>query len=167
MTATVRLRPATDADWPLLRSWCRRPDIQAWWGPEAAMQAEINMALGSSLAKPRIIVADGEPIGYAQAVDAVLWGDAMPAGLPPGTWDLDIFIASERHRGQGHGVAALVGLRDEVFATTLAGAISVVVSVRNERAVRAYEKAGFRWLKVCDDPDIGPAWIMLAERPQA
>lgn len=130
------------------------------------MQAEINMALGSTTAMPRIILADEQPVGYAHAVDGALWGDAMPADLPSGAWDIDIFIASEAHRGRGLGAAALKLLRDEVFATTLAVAISVLVSVRNERAVRAYEKAGFRWLRVIDDPEIGPAWIMLADRPQ-
>jgi len=138
------LRPATRADWDLIRGWLARPDIQEWWGPVAATEAEVNMALGSQHALCRIIEAEGGPAGYAHAVDATLWGDELPQDLEPGTWDLDLFIASEAHRGKGVGQAALAMLKEEVFASTLAVAVCVFPSVKNERAVRAYEKAGFR-----------------------
>ena len=59
----VRLRPATRADWDLIRGWLARPDIQEWWGPVAATEAEVNMALGSQHALCRIIEAEGGPVG--------------------------------------------------------------------------------------------------------
>ena len=31
-------------------------------------------------------------------------------------------------------------------------------------ALRAYEQAGFRWIRVWDDPVFGPSWLMLLER---
>ncbi|KAB2939210.1 MAG: acetyltransferase [Hyphomicrobium sp.] len=162
----VRLRPARRADWDLIRSWLARADIEAWWGPRAATEAEVNIALNSGHALCRIIEAGGVPVGYAHAVDATMWGDELPQDLAPGTWDLDLFIASEEHRGQGVGQAALAQLKDEVFGTTLATAVCVFPSIRNERAVRAYEKAGFRWKRIWNDPHMGPSWFMLAERPR-
>jgi RimJ/RimL family protein N-acetyltransferase len=161
----VRLRRATRADWDLIRGWLARPDIQEWWGPVAATEAEVNMALGSQHALCRIIEAAGRPVGYAHAVDATLWGDELPQDLEPGTWDLDLFIASEEHRGKGAGQAALALLKEEVFGSTLAVAVCVFPSVKNERAVRAYEKAGFRWQRIWNDPFAGPSWFMVAERP--
>lgn len=160
----VALRPATRADWGLIRSWLARDDIQDWWGPLSATEAEVNIALGSEHAMCRIIEAGGVPAGYCHAVDATLWGESLPEDLEPGTWDLDIFIASEAHRGKGVGQAALAKLKDEVFATTLAVAVCVFPSIRNERAVRAYEKAGFRWKRIWNDPQAGPYWFMVAER---
>lgn len=161
----VTLRPATSADWSVLRTWLARPDIEAWWGPRAATEAGIRIAMqGGGLC--RMVEVSGEAVGYAQAIDATLWGDALPEGLPPGTWDIDVFIAAEAHRGKGAGSAALARLVDEVFSTTLAVAVSIFVSVRNERAVRAYEKAGFRWVGIARDPALGPEWIMLRERPR-
>ena len=53
-----------------------------------------------------------------------------------------------------------------MFATTLAVACSGLVSIRNEAAARAYERAGFRWLQVLQDPLLGPSWLMLKERPE-
>lgn len=165
-SAAVRLRPAGRPDWDLIRGWLARPDIQDWWGPLAATEAEVNMALTSTHALCRIIEADGEPVGYAHAVDATLWGQSLPQDLEPGTWDLDLFIASEEHRGRGVGQTALTLLKDEVFASTLAVAVCVFPSVKNERAVRAYEKAGFRWKRIWNDPLSGPSWFMVAERPR-
>lgn len=163
---TIRLRPAGRADWDLIRGWLGRPDIQDWWGPVSATEAEVNMALSSRHAMCRIIEADGQPVGYAHAVDATLWGDDLPQDLEPGTWDLDLFIASEEHRGKGVGQAALARLKSEVFQSTLAVAVCVFPSVRNERAVRAYEKAGFLWKRIWNDPHAGPSWFMVAARPE-
>lgn len=164
--AEVRLRPARRADWDLIRGWLQRADIEAWWGPRTATEAEVNIALNSRHALCRIIEADGVPVGYAHAVDATAWGEELPQDLPAGTWDLDLFIASEEHRGKGVGQAALAELKQEVFSTTLATAVCVFPSIRNERAVRAYEKAGFRWQRIWNDPQMGPSWFMLAERPR-
>lgn len=165
-TGAVGLRPAIRADWDLIRGWLARPDIEEWWGPVSATEAEVNMALGSQHALCRIIEADGHPVGYAHAVDATLWGDELPQDLEAGTWDLDLFIASEAHRGKGVGQVALAMLKSEVFASTLAVAVCVFPSVKNERAVRAYEKAGFRWRRIWNDPYAGPSWFMVAERPE-
>lgn len=161
----VRLRVAHRADWDLVRAWLSRPDIEAWWGPRSATEAEVSIALRSEHALCRIIEADGIPVGYAHAIDAMVWGDELPDDLTPGTWDLDLFIASEEHRGKGVGQAALAQLKDEVFSTTLATAVCIFPSIRNERAVRAYEKAGFRWKRIWNDPHMGPSWFMIAERP--
>jgi aminoglycoside 6'-N-acetyltransferase len=121
--------------------------------------------MGSATALPRIIECDGQPIGYAHAVEIGVWAEERPEDLPAGTWDIDLFIASAEHRGKGLSHAALTLLTEEVFATTLAVACSAVVPVRNEAAVRAYERAGFRWLRIWPDPLFGPSWLMLKERP--
>jgi aminoglycoside 6'-N-acetyltransferase len=164
--AEVCLRPARRSDWDLIRGWLLRKDIQEWWGPASATETEVNMALGSEHGLCRIIEAGGASVGYAHAVDATIWGDDLPQDLAPGTWDLDLFIASEEHRGKGLGQIALSLLKEEVFATTLAVAVCVFPSIRNERAVRAYEKAGFQWKRIWNDPYMGPSWFMVAERPQ-
>ena len=163
----VTLRPARDADWGQIRSWLAEPDIQRWWGPSAASEAEVITALGSEHAIARMIQVDGADVGYGHAVDASLWGDELPSDLEPGTWDLDIFIAAREHRGKGIGPQALCLLRDEVFATTLAVAVSVFPSIENEQAVRAYEKVGFHWKRIWDDPVYGPSWFMVQDRPES
>lgn len=163
--ADVTLRPARDDDWPMIRRWLAEPDIVRWWAPKATTEAEVMLAMCTPQSICRIILADGAPVGYAHALDAGLLGEPLPNELPPGAWAIDLFVASPPHRGKGVGATALGLVRDEVFATTLALDAAVFVAIANERAVRAYEAAGFRWRAVVQDPVMGPEWLMIAERP--
>lgn len=163
--STITLRPVADLDRARIMRWLREPEIQRWWGNASAAEAEVRIALSSPSAICRMVMAGAEPIGYAQALDIGRHDDAPRAKVPAGTWDADLFIAKPEHRGKGCGERALALLADEVFTTTLAPAISLFVSVRNEVAVRAYEKAGFRWVSVENDPLLGPCWLMLLNRP--
>ena len=160
----ILLRPVAPADRTRIDAWLALPDVQRWWGSAATAAAEVRQALGSSSALCRMIELDGVAIGYAHAVDAGLWGADLPPEVVPGTWDVDLFIADRAHRGQGRGQAALGALVDEVFSSTLAVAVCVFVSVRNEAAVRAYEKAGFQWVRVWPDAVQGPSWMLVRER---
>ncbi len=160
----VELRPLTRADEALIDRWITQPEIQRWWGDGASAFAEVRLAQESPSAICRIVMVGGKPAGYGHAIDAGLWGSALPEGLQPGTWDVDLFIAEASARGRGAGETALGILIDEVFATTMALAVSVFVSIRNEAAVRIYEKAGFRWVRIWEDPAFGPMWLMVRER---
>ena len=161
----IMLKSASMIDWPMIRSWLALPEIQEWWGPLQTIEAEVMLALGSDHSICRIIESNGEPVGYGHAIDATVWSADLPQDLATGTWDIDLFIASERHRNLGIGAEALQQLRDEVFRTSLAVAVCVFPSIANERAVRAYEKAGFKWKSVWRDPVNGPSWFMTADRP--
>lgn len=165
--APLSLRATNAGDWRLIRSWIARPDIQRWWGSPNAAEAEVRIALESHAAVSRMVMVGDEPVGYAHAVDASHWGPVLPDGMPIGTWDIDVLIAVPERRGQGLGERAVDLLADEVFSTTMALALSVFVSVKNEAAVRAYERAGFQWRRVWEDPIFGPSWMMLRERPAA
>jgi RimJ/RimL family protein N-acetyltransferase len=162
---TIHLRPATPEDRFRIRRWLADPEIEAWWGNAASAEAEINLGMSSAAALCRIVESEGVPIGYAHALEIGLWADERPAELAPGTWHIGYFLASNQHRGGGLGSAVLAQLVDEVFATTLAVACSGVVSIRNEAAARAYERAGFRWRRIWSDRLLGPSWLMLKERP--
>lgn len=161
----IELRALTGEDRGLLRAWLRRSDVQRWLGGAAGGEALIAIALDSELAICRMIVLDGIAIGYAQAVDAALLADAR--ALDSGTWTCDIFIADAAQQGRGRGAAALDLLAGEVFRSTLALACAIRVSVRNEAAVRACEKVGFRWIGIAHDLGSGPEWQLSRARPRA
>ena len=161
----VALRPIQAEDWLLIRRWITRPDIRRWWGSASAAEAEMRIVAETESAIARIVEVDGGPAGYVHAIDAAHWGSDLPEGMPPGTWDVDIFIAEPEHRGKGVGETALSMLADEVFVTTFAAALSVFVAIANEPAIRAYERAGFAWTRVWEDPIVGPSWMLLRYRP--
>jgi RimJ/RimL family protein N-acetyltransferase len=162
----VSLRPALAEDRFRIRRWLADPEIEQWWGTAASAEAEINLAMSSQSALCRMIERERTGIGYAQALEVGLWANDRPAELAPGTWHLGYFLASGQDRGGGLASAVLTLLAQEVFATTLAMACTGVVSIRNEAAARAFERAGFRWQRIWIDRLLGPSWLMLKERPQ-
>ena len=141
------------------------PALPAWWGPLSAVEAEIALAFASASAIQRIIERDGEPVGYAQAADASLWGGALPPGLASGQWDVDAFVADPEMR-EGATSQALALLCADVFATTMAVGCCNFVSIRNEASARAFERAGFRWQRIWHDRHSGPSWVMELPRPR-
>ena len=155
-----------DAD-DLLRRWLAVPAVVAWWGNRAVAEARLRLAAESRAAIRCLVLLDGEPIGYAQALDSAGAGGPVNARLDPGIWECDLFVGSERHRGQGLGTAALDLLVTEVFATTLATGCAIFVPVASERVARACEGIGFRWTGVTRDPATGMVWVMVRNRPQA
>jgi RimJ/RimL family protein N-acetyltransferase len=160
----VSLRPAVAEDRFRIRRWLADPEVEAWWGNAASAEAEINIAMSSVAALCRIVESGGVPIGYAHALEIGLWAEERPAELASGTWHIGYFLSAGAPRGPDLGSAAVALLAEEVFATTLAVACSGVVSIRNEAAARAYERAGFRWQRIWRDRLLGPSWLMRKER---
>ncbi len=161
----ISLRPATPEDRFRIRRWLADPALPSWWGPRSSAEAEITLALESESAICHLILRDGLPIGYAHAVDIAVWQADAPSALAPGTWDLDLFIADATTRA-ADTTEALTQLAGEVFSTTFAVACCALVSIRNEAAARAYEKAGFRWSEIWHDRYAGPSWLMQLVRPR-
>jgi len=163
--AEITLGPLHVPDWDKVRTWLQQPEIQAWWGGLAAAEAEIAIASESPSAICRIILADDIPIGYGHALDADIVRGRGTNALPVGAYVVSLFVADPAHRRRGAGETALAALTREVFATTLAPAAVTLVPVRYEPAVRAAERAGYRWIGVLDDSVSGRSWLMVRERP--
>jgi hypothetical protein len=162
----VSLRPATAQDRFLIRRLLASPGAQETWGNTASAEAEITLAMESSAALTRMIVCNGEAIGYAQAVDTGVLSERLHDGVPAGAWRVAYFHKTVAGLDDvSCGLAVLTLITDEVFSTSLAIACSAEVSIRTETATRAYERAGFRWLRVAHDPSVGPLWVMLKDRP--
>lgn len=161
----ITLRPLHTPDWDKVRAWLQQAEIQAWWGGLAAAEAEIAIAAESPSAICRLILADDIPIGYGHALDADIVRGGRTEGLPAGAYVVSLFIAEPAHRRRGAGETALAALTHEVFASTLAPAAATLIPVRYEAAVRAAERAGYRWIGVLDDSTGGRSWLMMRERP--
>ncbi len=161
---TVALRPATARDWPRIDRWLSEPEIANWWGSRASAQAAIIAALDAPMGLASMLTIGRDDVGYAHALDTGNGGGLPGVTGLEGCYRIDVFVGERQQRGRGIGVAALRLIVTEVFQTTLAPAVVSIVSIRNEAAVRAHEKAGFRWVKVVSDPLLGPCWLLRHER---
>lgn len=163
-------RPMTEADLPLVLDWPAQPHVRQWWPEDAGIEAELREGLRAPWMRYFLLTADCAPFGFLQAYDIWLEPELEPgsawAGFyrdvaPRGSVGIDQFIGPAEMVGKGHGSAAIRQLVDHLLAD---GAPRVVTdpSPDNPRAVRAYEKAGFRPLGVRDTPD-GPALLMVRD----
>lgn len=130
-------------DLPLLAEWLRHPHVAEWWDDPDASLAEIREAMESVETEPLIVELDGQPIAYIQSYDPHLEDGHPYQDQPFGTLGMDISIGPPELVGKGHGSAIVRQFTDMLFEE---GAPRVVIDPHpgNLRAIRAYEKAGFR-----------------------
>ncbi len=143
--------PVTPDHYKLLDGWLRAPHMREWWGdPDEELGFIRDMVEGRDSTRPFLIALDGEPIGYIQywfigQHQNQTWTRDNPwlTELPSEAIGVDLSIGEAALLSRGIGSAAL-----RIFARRLHddGYRTIVIDPDpcNERAVRAYTKAGFR-----------------------
>jgi len=117
-----------------------REQIEAKYGPRAR---------GEDYVIPCILEHDQVPIGYLQYYplleDEMLAYEAEPDGLH---YAIDLFIGEVDYWDRGIGTIALRAVVDDLFDVRQADSIYIDPATWNKRAIRCYEKCGFRHVKV-------------------
>jgi aminoglycoside 6'-N-acetyltransferase len=141
--ARYDFRPLTEADLPLVAGWLAEPHVAEWWDDPEAGIASIRDHIDSISVEPLIVELSGKPIAYLQSYDPHLEDDHPYSDQPFGTLGIDLSIGPGEMVGIGHGSAIVRQFVEELFAE---GAPRVIIDPHpdNARAIRAYEKAGFR-----------------------
>ncbi len=156
----IGFEPAGDRHVPMLAEWMARPHWREWWGDPATELARIReMIDGRDTTRPFIFHVAGMPAGYIQYwsigdYQTAAWVADHPwlATLPPETIGIDLSIASEDNLSRGIGSAVL---RAFVADRVREGHRAIIIDPdpANRRAVRAYEKAGFRAIETVTGRD--------------
>jgi aminoglycoside 6'-N-acetyltransferase Ib len=168
--AVLSFRPVTVADLPLLSEWFARPHVAEWWSPTPSL-AEVEREFGpligdQSTTRPYLVLAGGSPIGYIQSYVALGSGDGWwPDERDPGVRGIDQFLANPEQLGHGLGTAMVRAFVRLLFTDPAVTRVQTDPSPGNSRAIRCYEKAGFRAMGEVDTPD-GPALLMVCDRPE-
>lgn len=139
------MRPATVDDAPLLAAWHADPEVSRYWDDETFTVEEMRERLGREDVDAWIVEAGGEPVGYLQS-----WREGATGGI-------DGFLIPEA-RGKG-----LMPDAARTLATALDWPeVTVDPYAWNDRAVRAWEKAGFVEVSR-HPPDDGHSadWILM------
>ncbi|WP_313351547.1 GNAT family N-acetyltransferase [Paracoccus sp. (in: a-proteobacteria)] len=136
--AEFGFRPVTRADLPMLADWLRQPEVARWW-PGSDELAGIEQDLDEPAMRQVIAFGDDVPLGYAQYYPPHHWSAPHFADLAPDAIAVDCFSGPE---GFGRGGDWLRALADSLLEQ--AALLVIDPDPRNLRAIRAYEKAGFR-----------------------
>lgn len=152
----------------LWEKWIKVPHVKSSWfidGYEPASYME-NKLHGNGYDHPFIIDLNGRPIGFIQACDLYAYRTICkePKGVfcneNAGTFCFDLFIAEEELLGKGWGTKIVKAFVEKLFDEFKAEKILIDPSSDNKRAIRCYEKAGFR--KVREDHD-GVTSVVIME----
>jgi aminoglycoside 6'-N-acetyltransferase len=140
---SYEFRPVIEEDLPMIAGWLAELHVAQWWNDPETEIAEIAKHIDSISVEPLIVELGGKPIAYLQSYDPHLEDDHPYADQPFGTLGIDLSIGRPEMVGIGHGSAIVRQFVEQLFEE---GVPRVIIDPdpANGRAIRAYEKAGFR-----------------------
>jgi len=165
----LHFRRLTEADLPILTEWLKRPHVAEWWdGCESLDEVRekyLPRTADISTVASYVADLDSVPIGYIQSYVAAAAGDSWwPDERDFGVRGIDQFLADEQRLGQGLGTLMVCQFVQFLFQDPSVTRIQADPAPENLRAIRCYEKAGFRRVGVIITPD-GEALLMVVDRP--
>jgi aminoglycoside 6'-N-acetyltransferase len=164
----IEFRPLTEGDLPLLRDWLAREHVARWWREPIEDELASSRAVidGRERTDQYVIVVDGRPVGMIQsylASDYPEWEAIVQVG--EGVVGVDLLIGEEELVGQGLGPQVLAEFTQRVaFADPQLRACIATVEEASRRSWRAFEKAGFRWVRDVLEDGL-PSRLMWLDRP--
>jgi RimJ/RimL family protein N-acetyltransferase len=147
----INFEPVAEKHYPLLKRWLHAPHIREWWGePDIELGYIVDMVEGRDTTRPYIFHVDSEPTGYIQVWrigphQTEDWTKDNPwlMELPSHAVGVDLSIGEADKLSKGIGPAVLRRFVDKLKAE---GHTAIIIDPdpANNRAVRAYAKAGFK-----------------------
>ena len=115
-----------------------------WWGDPREQFELLREDLSEARMAMRIVSFNGRPFAYAQDYAVHVWPQPHLTHLPQGSRAIDSFIGWPSMVGRGHG-SAYLGMLAQRLCTEGAPLVAIDPAADNLRALRAYERAGFRF----------------------
>jgi aminoglycoside 6'-N-acetyltransferase-1b len=154
---------------PMLYEWLLRPHVAAWWGEVGSLAQVVEefepLVAPGGRDRAYLALEGSREIGYIQSYVVKDAGEGWwPGEQDPGARGIDQFLSDADQLGRGLGTRMIRGFLARLFADPEVTRVQTDPSPQNPRAIRCYEKAGFRRVGEVDTPD-GPALLMICDRP--
>ena len=151
-TTGYEFRALLRSELPLIARWLEAPHVTQWWGDPVEQLHLVSGDLEEPAMSQFIVAAEERPFAYLQCYDPAAWPENGFGALPPGTRGIDLFIGEADMIGRGHGGAFIRAFIERLLASGTPLVVTDPDPV-NGRAIRAYEKAGFRKDRLVNTPD--------------
>jgi len=152
----------------MLHEWLQRPHVVEWWTPTPSLREvieEFTPTIHPGYPVQGYIALEGDrEIGFMQSYVVKDCGDGWwEDETDPGARGIDQFLAHGEDLGRGLGTAIVRAFVARLFEDPSVTHIQTDPHPGNGRAIRCYEKAGFRAVRAVDTPD-GRALLMICTR---
>ena len=163
--------PLAESHIALMHSWLSDGEALRWYGRQLATEESLRQKY--LITKPQtgtrcfIVHYHQDPIGYLQYYcisDHPQYGSLVGAG--PHDYGMDLFIGRDDQIGRGLGTRIVAAaLKELIFTQADAERCLVGPSPENKRAIRCYEKCGFRYVKTVTTNDGEQEHVMAVGKP--
>jgi RimJ/RimL family protein N-acetyltransferase len=149
----ISFRPLVEDDFELLLQWLQRPHVKGWWNDGDDTLEKVRQHYTRNPDETRRFVLlhpDGRsPCGYFQYYIK-----------PDGVIGVDQFLADAESLGKGLGSASISKFIQMIRESHSPSRIVTDPSPDNSRAIRCYEKVGFRHYETVQN-DLGKLAYMM------
>jgi aminoglycoside 6'-N-acetyltransferase len=147
----IEFQPLHKDDLALVRDWLEREHVRRWWRDslDDSISGYERAIDGLDPSDHYLIVVAGRPVGMVETYlvsDHPEWEQVVQVG--EGVAGVDLLIGEADLTGSGLGPRILEAFVDEiVFASPETQACVAAVDEENRRSWRAFEKAGFHYVR--------------------
>lgn len=150
----LALRRLTSADVPLLSGWLSDPRVLAFYEgrdhpfDEDAVRNKFIARNDGDIVQQIVLYRDS-PIGYLQFYPLDDAGHAEYGySADISVYGMDLFIGEPDYWNRGIGTRLVTGVAAQLLSSRNAGIVTLDPRTDNVRAIRCYEKAGFRIVRL-------------------
>ena len=150
----LKFRPLTTDDFPLLLRWLSKAHVKQWWDTDEDTLEKVARNYSEEVGVERFILVQVEqsserPIGYFQHYL-----------VPDGSIGIDQFIGEQDYINRGVGTKAIRMFVEMIMREHEPTRIILDPSPDNKRAIRCYEKVGFKYYETKPGVEGGLAYMM-------
>ncbi len=168
----VQFRPLALDHLELMHRWLNDNFVaRSWpgWPSLEQVRAKYTPRIdGTDPTKCYIIELDATPVGFIQCYYIRDWPDYAIGAEGATAAGIDLFLGDRKYAYQGLGPRVIRQfLRKVVFAEYDVDSCIIGPAQNNHAAIRAYEKAGFRYMKTVSIPgELEPEYLMRIMRDE-
>ncbi len=172
----ISFRKLEVGDIPQIHKWLKEPHVHEWYDRDKKNSLEEVTAeytkyiTGEDKMDGYLVCIENKAIGYIQKYRIWDWPEfAKALGYDKSTVAIDIFIGDKKFIGKGLGCCFIKKfLKEIVFKEEGIRTCLIDPEPENKRAIKSYEKAGFRYVKTLDiPPDPGLTYLMEIRKEDA
>lgn len=164
-----------EVEYQALYKWLNDPEIQVWYDGRDKkytldeIRTKYGKKIGTNTVYPTMIKSGEVLIGYLHYYLIPKeggWGNEyFEINYLPNMFAVDILIGEKEYLGKGIGSIIMNKLATYLLKTKKASRVYLDPRVVNERAVKSYEKAGFKKIKILKNHELfegakRDSWLM-------